>query len=259
MDVTLDFVTELAKEAGQILLDGLDDVHTLDYKGPTNIVTEIDKKAEDFIVGRIKQDFPDHTIIAEESGKTQGNQGKNWYIDPVDGTSNYARGLPLFAVSIGFEEAGVMRFGCVYDPVRDESFSANKGEGAWLNNRAIQVSQTSKLIDAMLVTGFPYDIHNENNNLDHFSEIIKQVHVVRRLGSAALDQVYVACGRLDAYWEIGVEAWDIAAGTLIVEEAGGKVTTLKGESEYMVPPYAVLVSNGILHEDLLTFFKKEGK
>jgi len=120
----------------------------------------------------------------------------------------------------------------------------------------MHVSKTSKLIDAMLVTGFPYDIHQQNNNLDHFSDIIKEVHVVRRLGSAALDQVYVAAGRLDAYWEIGVESWDIAAGTLIVEEAGGKITTLTGESEYMLPPYAVLVSNGILHKDLLPFFKK---
>jgi myo-inositol-1(or 4)-monophosphatase len=256
MEVTLKFITNLAKEAGQILLDGLDDVHTLDYKGPTNIVTEIDKKAEDFIVGRIKQSFSSHTIIAEESGKTQGHKGKNWYIDPVDGTSNYARGLPLFAVSIGYEEDGLMRFGCVYDPVRDECFSAESGKGAWLNNKRIYVSKTDKLIDAMLVTGFPYNMNQANNNLDHFSKIIKEAHVVRRLGSAALDQVYVAAGRLDAYWEIGVEAWDIAAGTLIVKEAGGKTTTLEGSDAYMVPPYAVLVSNGILHETLLGFFIK---
>ena len=256
MDVTLDFVKKLARDAGQILLDGLNDVHTLDYKGPTNIVTEIDKKAETFILNRIHDNFSGHTIIAEESGKIQGEKGKNWYIDAVDGTSNYARGLPLFAVSIAFEENGVMQFGCVHDPVRDECFSAARGEGAWLNEKRMHVSKTSKLIDAMLVTGFPYDIHQQNNNLDHFSDIIKEVHVVRRLGSAALDQVYVAAGRLDAYWEIGVESWDIAAGTLIVEEAGGKITTLTGESEYMLPPYAVLVSNGILHKDLLPFFKK---
>ena len=254
MEVTLEFLTGLAKEAGQILLDGLDDVHTLDYKGPTNIVTEIDKKAEDFIVGKIKQSFPEHTIIAEESGKTQGNKGKNWYIDPVDGTSNYARGLPFFSVSIGFEENGLMQFGCVYDPVRDESFSAERGKGAWLNSKKIRVSKTNRLIDAMLVTGFPYNLEQENNNLGHFSEIIKEVHVVRRLGSAALDQVYVAAGRLDAYWEIGVESWDIAAGTLIIEEAGGKITTLDGSDKYMVPPYAILASNGILHESLLAFF-----
>ena len=257
MKVTLEFITGLAKEAGQILLDGLDDVHTLDYKGPTNIVTEVDKKAEDFIVGRIKDSFSDHTIIAEESGKSQGRQGKNWYIDPVDGTSNYARGLPFFAISIGFEEDGLMRFGCVYDPVRNECFSAERGKGAWLNDKIIHVSKTSKLIDAMLVTGFPYNLDQANNNLGHFSDILKEVHVVRRLGSAALDQVYIAAGRLDAYWEIGVESWDIAAGTLIVEEAGGKVTTLGGSDEYMVPPYAVLVSNGILHENLLAFFKNQ--
>jgi myo-inositol-1(or 4)-monophosphatase len=140
--------------------------------------------------------------------------------------------------------------------VRDECFSAESGKGAWLNNKRIYVSKTDKLIDAMLVTGFPYNMNQANNNLDHFSKIIKEAHVVRRLGSAALDQVYVAAGRLDAYWEIGVEAWDIAAGTLIVKEAGGKTTTLEGSDAYMVPPYAVLVSNGILHETLLGFFIK---
>ncbi len=255
MEVSLDFVTGLSKDAGCILREGINDVHTLDYKGPTNIVTEIDKKAEDFIVSEIRKHFPNHTIIAEEGGKTQGDRGKYWYIDPVDGTSNYSRGLPLFAVSIGYEENGIMRYGCVYDPMRDESFFAERGRGAWLNKEKIGVSKTNRLIDAMLVTGFPYNIHQKNNNLDHFSALIKEVHVVRRLGSAALDQVYVAAGRLDGYWEIGVESWDIAAGTLIVEEAGGKITTLTGADNYMLPPYAILASNGILHEKLLAFFK----
>lgn len=251
MQVSLDFLTGLSKDAGRILLDGLGDVHTLDYKGPTNIVTEVDKRAEAFIVGEIMKKFPEHTIIAEESGRTQGDGGKYWYIDPVDGTSNYARGLPLFAVSIAYEENGVMKFGCILDPVRDECFYAERCKGAWLNGNRIRVSQTTRLIDGMLVTGFPYDIHQQNNNLALFNKIIKEVHVVRRLGSAALDQVYVAMGRLDAYWEIGVGPWDIAAGTLIVEEAGGKVTTLDGSSNYMQPPYAILASNGVLHTELL--------
>lgn len=254
MELTLDFVTELSRNAGKILLEGLDDVHILDYKGPTNIVTEVDRKAEAFIVGEIKKVFPGHTIVAEESGKTLGEQGKYWYIDPIDGTSNYARGVPLFCVSIGYAEDGKMLFGCIYDPVRDECFSATRGEGAWLNGNPIHVSKTSKMIDAMLATGFPYDLQQENNNLDHFNQIIKEVHVVRRFGSAALDQAYVAAGRLDAYWEIGVEAWDIAAGSLIVEEAGGKVTTMQGDSDYMKPPYAILASNGILHENIQRFF-----
>jgi myo-inositol-1(or 4)-monophosphatase len=256
MELTLDFVIELSKNAGKILLDRLDDVHTLDYKGPTNIVTEVDRKAEAFIVGEIKKAFPGHTIVAEEGGKTMGEEGKYWYIDPIDGTSNYARGIPLFCVSIGYEEDGKMRFGCIYDPVRGECFSATRGEGAWLNGKPIHVSKTSKMIDAMLVTGFPYDLQQEENNLEYFNQIIKEVHVVRRFGSAALDQAYVAAGRLDGYWEIGVEVWDIAAGSLIVEEAGGKVSTMRGDSDYMKPPYAILVSNGILHDQIQRFFNR---
>jgi len=255
MEVSLDFVTRLAKDAGQILCEGLDDVHTLDYKGPTNIVTEVDKKSEDFIVGRINKTFQGHTIVAEESGKTQGDRGKYWYIDPIDGTSNYARGLPMFAVSIAYEEDGKMQLGCIYDPVRDECYCAERGKGAWLNQKKIHVSRVNRLIEAMLVTGFPYDIHKEYNNLDNFSRIIKEVQVVRRLGSAALDQAYVAAGRLDAYWEIGVGPWDIAAGTLIIEEAGGKITALNGTADFMKPPYAILASNGLLHEKLLQYIK----
>lgn len=254
MEVPLDFVTDLSKNAGVILREGLNDVHTLDYKGPTNIVTEVDKRSEAFIVGEIRKSYPGHTIIAEEGGKTPGDKGRFWYVDPVDGTSNYARGLPMFAVSIAYEEDGQMLLGCVYDPVRDECFSAERGKGAWLNNNRIRVSQTVELIDAMLVTGFPYDIHQENNNLDHFNTIIKEVHVIRRLGSAALDQAYVAAGRLDAYWEIGVESWDIAAGSLLIEEAGGRVTTLDGADDYMKPPYAILAANQVLHDKLLPFF-----
>jgi len=253
MNVSLDYVTGISRDAGNILRDGVDDVHTLDYKGPTNIVTEVDKKAEAFIVGKIRKYFPDHTIIAEEGGQIQGDRGKFWFIDPIDGTSNYSRGLPLFAVSIGYQENGQMKFGCVYDPMRDECFSAERGKGAWLNEKPIHVSKTEKLINAMLVTGFPYDIYQENNNLDHFSDLIKEVRAVHRLGSAALNQVYVASGRLDGYWEIGVDSWDIAAGTLIVEEAGGIVSALDGSEDYMKPPYAILASNEILHKTLQAF------
>ena len=255
MKLSLEFITTLARGAGNILCENINNEHILDYKGPTNIVTEVDKKSEDFIVGEILKSFPGHSIVAEEGGKTTGEQGNYWYIDPIDGTSNYSRGLPMFCVSIAYAEDSQMKFGCVYDPVRKEFFTAEKGRGAWLNGKPIQVSKTNKLIDAMLVTGFPYDIHQKNNNLDHFNEIIKEVHTVRRLGSAALDLAYVAMGRLDGYWEIGIGPWDIAAGALIVEEAGGRVTTLQGKIDYMVPPYAALASNGLLHDRLLGFFK----
>ena len=254
MEPSLAFVKDLSRRAGEILKEGYGKAHTVEHKGPIDLVTEIDKKAEDFIVGEIKSAFPDHSIVTEESGNHAGQEGKKWFIDPVDGTSNYSRGVPIFAVSIAYAENGSMRLGCVYDPMRDECFNAERGKGAFNNETPIHVSATDKLIDAMLVTGFPYDMNQGDNNIQHFVDISTVVHSVRRLGSAALDLVYVAAGRLDGYWEIGIEAWDIAAGTLIIEEAGGKVTTTKGEADYMRPPYDVLTTNGILHEKLLKFF-----
>ena len=248
MKQTIEFITNLAKGAGEILRAGYGEVHQIDYKGPINLVTEVDKQAEDYIVSKIREPFPSHSIIAEESGKLDGEKEKRWFIDPVDGTSNYARGLPLFATSIAYAEKGEMRLGCIYDPMRDECFYAEKGSGAWLNGKTIHVSNTKELINAMLVTGFPYDIHKKENNINHFSNIIREVHTLRRLGSAAIDLVYVAAGRLDGYWEIDISPWDIAAGTLIIEEAGGTVTTTNGNSVYMRPPYDLIASNGILHD-----------
>ena len=255
MNPTIEFITNLAKGAGEILRAGYGEVHQIDFKGPIDMVTEVDKQAEDHIVSKIREPFPSHSIIAEESGKLDGEKDKRWFIDPVDGTSNYARGLPLFATSIAYAEKGEMQLGCIYDPMRDECFYAEKGSGAWLNGKTIHVSNTKELINAMLVTGFPYDIHKKENNINHFSNIIREVHTLRRLGSAALDLVYVASGRLDGYWEIDISPWDIAAGTLIIEEAGGTVTTTNGNSVYMRPPYDLIASNGILHDRLLNFFK----
>lgn len=254
MEPTLQYIIELIKGAGDILNEGYGKTHTVDHKGPIDLVTEIDRKSEAFIVGHIKADFPSHSIIAEEGGKYAGAKGNRWFIDPVDGTSNYSRGLPMFSVSIAYAEKGALKLGCVYDPLRDECFSAEKGKGAHLNGESIHVSRTKELIDAMLVTGFPYDIHKRENNLDLFVDIIKEVHSVRRLGSAALDLAYVANGRLDGYWEIGIEPWDIAAGALIVREAGGSVTTTHDDQDFMKPPYDILASNGGIHDKLLPFF-----
>jgi len=255
MKPTLEFIINLAKGAGEILRAGYGKEHIINFKGPIDMVTEIDRQAEDFIVHKIREAFPGHSILTEESGELDGEKEKRWFIDPVDGTSNYARGLQMFAVSIAYAEKGEMRLACVYDPLRDECFYAEKGGGAWLNGKAIHVSTTEVLINAMLVTGFPYDIHKKNNNIDNFTNIIREVHTVRRLGSAALDLVYVAAGRLDGYWEIDICPWDIAAGTLIIEEAGGMVTTIHGNPFYMRPPYDLIASNGILHNKLLPFFK----
>ncbi len=253
---TIDFLIELSKEAGEILKEGLGKEHRVTYKGPINIVTEIDRKSEDLLVGRIRAAFSQHSIVAEESGFLDGQNEHRWFIDPVDGTSNYAKGFPMFCVSIGYAYKGKMRLAAAYDPVRDECFSAERGQGAWLNGSRMHVTATDRLIDSMLVTGFPYDMQQKDNNLNHFVNLSRKVQTIRRLGSAVLDQAYVAAGRLDGYWEIGVSAWDIAAGTLLIEEAGGLVTTVKGDPDFFKPPFDVLAANPALHPQLLALLNE---
>jgi myo-inositol-1(or 4)-monophosphatase len=257
MEPTIDFITNLSKEAGEILRKGFGQAHQVRHKGRIDVVTEVDHQSEDFIVNRIRSAFSDHSIITEESGFLDGQNENRWFIDPIDGTSNYAKGFPFFCVSIAYAHHGKMRLAAVYDPIRDESFTAERGKGAYLNSERIHVNATDELIDSMLITGFPYDMEREDNNIDHFITMLKHVQTIRRLGSAVLDQVYVAAGRLDGYWEIGVSAWDIAAGTLIVEEAGGLVTTLKGDPDYMKPPYDVLAANPTLHAKILPLLNQK--
>ena len=255
MQPNLEFIIDLSKQAGEILKEGYGKVHQVHYKGPIDLVTEIDHKSEELLVSRILSAFPDHTVVAEESGLTQGSLEHCWYIDPVDGTSNYSRGLPMFCVSIAYAHQGKMSLAAIYDPLRDESFYAEKGKGAFLNGSPIHVADTSELMTSMLVTGFPYDMEQEDNNIDNFINMVKKAHTVRRLGSAVLDQAYVAMGRLDGYWEAGVSAWDIAAGTLLIEEAGGLVTRINGEPDYMKPPFDILAANPVLHSKMLAEFK----
>ena len=259
MKPTIDFLITLSKEAGEILKDGFGKEHEISYKGPIDVVTEIDHKSEDLLVERIKGGFPDHSIIAEESGFLDGDKEHRWFIDPVDGTSNYAKGFPIFCVSIGYAYQGKMCMAAVYDPMRDESYYAERGQGAWLNGERIHVTKTNRLIDSMLVTGFPYDMQQKENNLVNFVNLAHKVQTIRRLGSAVLDQAYVAAGRLDGYWEIGISAWDIAAGTLLIEEAGGIVTTVNGDPDYFKPPFDVVAANPDLHPLLLKELKNQGK
>ena len=251
MQPNLEFIIDLSRQAGEILKEGYGKVHQVHYKGPIDLVTEIDHKSEELLVSLILSAFPEHTVIAEESGLTQGSMEDCWYIDPVDGTSNYSRGLPMFCVSIAFARHGKMSLAAIYDPLRDEAFYAEKGGGAFLNGTPIHVADTADLLTSMLVTGFPYDMEQEENNINNFVNMIKKAHTVRRLGSAVLDQAYVAMGRLDGYWEAGVSAWDIAAGTLLIEEAGGLVTRINGEPDYMKPPYDILAANPVLHRKML--------
>jgi len=218
----------------------------IEYKGPVDLVTEYDRKAEDFIVEKILSKFPDHYLVAEESGNKTGTEDHRWYIDPIDGTSNYARGLPIFCVSIAYERGGERVLAAVYDPNRDELFTAERGRGAFLNGEPIHVTDTSEVIKSLLVTGFPHDLEQENNNIREFLRMLRGAQSVRRLGSAVLDQLYVACGRLDGYWEVGISPWDIAAGTLIIEEAGGVVTRVNGSRDYMKPPYDIVAANPVL-------------
>lgn len=242
----------MARQAGEILRAEFGKQHQVEYKGVIDPVTEMDRRSESFLLEQIKRSFPGHTIITEESGHIPGDESHCWYIDPLDGTSNYAHNLPIFSVSIAYALDGRLMQGAIYDPMQDECFSAGHGEGAWLNGKAIHVSDTNDLDKSLLVTGFPYDIRtNPDNNLDNFCYFTLHSEAVRRLGSAALDLAYVAAGRLDGYWELGIYSWDIAAGALMVEEAGGLVTDPGGNPDYFQPPYPIVAAAPGIHPQIL--------
>lgn len=248
----LDEVQILARQAGEILRKGYGQNHQVSYKGEIDLVTEIDRQSEAFLMGEIRQRFPQHTIVAEESGGLSGDNAYRWYIDPLDGTVNFAHGIPIFSVSLAFAHKGLVSLGVVYDPLRDECFSAEVGKGAWLNGKPIQVSNPQALEHSLLVTGFPYDIRtNHQTNLDLFAKFSLNSQGVRRLGSAALDLCYVAAGRFDGYWEMRLSPWDLAAGSLIAQEAGAKVSDLKGGRDYLEPPYSILAAAPNIHAQML--------
>lgn len=252
MSPQLEQLIDWARHAGAILRAGLGQVHQIDHKGEIDLVTEMDRRSEDYLIGQVRAHFPEHAIVSEEAGSLAGLESSCWYIDPLDGTMNYAHGIPIFCVSIGYAEAGQMRLGVVYDPMQDECFAAERGRGAWLNGSPIQVSSQTELNQAFLVTGFPYDIRQTSfNNIELFGRLLLRAQSVRRLGSAALDLGYIAAGRFDGYWEIRLKPWDLAAGALIVEEAGGLVTAFNGAPDYLQPPYGIVVSNPQLHPLLL--------
>ncbi|MGD8405843.1 MAG: inositol monophosphatase family protein [Anaerolineales bacterium] len=253
---TLAYIERLARQAGQILRAGYQQEHQVDYKGVIDLVTEIDRKSEDYLLGEIRKDFPDHNILAEESGGTRGH-GQQWYIDPLDGTVNYAHNIPIFSVSIAYASNGTLSLGAVYDPMRDEMFTAERGKGAYLNGSPLHVSSASDLQKSLLVTGFPYDIQNpEINNLNNFIHFSHRSQGVRRLGSAALDLSYVAAGRFDGFWEMALKPWDVAAGGLICEEAGARVTNVHGEADFISPPQSILATAPGIHTRMLEELKQ---
>lgn len=224
----------------------------IDKKGIIDLVTEVDVAVERMFRDLVAERFPDHVVLAEELGGSDLPGGRPcWIFDPLDGTTNYAHGLPIFASSLALEIDGQVVVGAIYDPTRRELFTATQGGGAYLNGVPMRVSSTSSLIDSLLVTGFPYSVHAERRDLvDLFSDFLAEAQAVRRLGSAALDLCYVAAGRMDAFWEQHLKPWDMAAGALMLAEAGGRVTTLDGDP-FDVRKGQLLASNGVLHDELL--------
>jgi len=248
---TLSDLERLARQAGQILRAGYQQEHQVAYKGVIDPVTEIDRQSEEYLLGEIRNKFPDHHILAEESGGTQGS-GDQWYIDPLDGTVNYAHNIPFFTVSIAYASNGTLSLGAVYDPMRDEMFAAERGQGAHLNGHPLKVSDAVELKRSLLVTGFPYDAWNSKfDNFANFVKFSKMTQGVRRLGSAALDLCYVAAGRLDGFWELALNPWDVAAGGLICAEAGGSVTNVYGGPDFISPPQSILATTPGIHTRML--------
>jgi myo-inositol-1(or 4)-monophosphatase len=245
------FIEAVAREAGALLRERLHKRHTIQYKGEINLVTEADRLSEALIMRRIGLAFPGHDILTEESPETANGSGFRWIIDPLDGTTNYAHGLPLFSVSIALEIDGVIRLGAVYNPMLDELFAAEKGAGAFLNGGRLDVSRIAELSRCLLATGFPYDIREDrNNNFNYFKALAMKAQAVRRAGSAALDLAYVAAGRFDGFWELKLAPWDTAAAWLLVTEAGGVVTDLNGGPYGLCSPH-ILATNGSIHEEML--------
>lgn len=246
----------VAREAGGVLIDRLGRTLQVSHKGAIDLVTEADLASEKLIIERIRSYYPRHAILAEESGASDqdsANQNTSewkWIIDPLDGTTNYAHGYPCFCVSIGVERAGKLELGVIYDPLRNEMFAAERGQGASLNNRSIHVSEVGELGRAMLCTGFPYNVRERPNFARDFSNFTMNAQAVRRDGSAALDLAYIACGRFDGFWEDGLNPWDVGAGVLLIEEAGGRVTNYEGASLDIYSP-RVLASNGLIHESMM--------
>jgi len=248
---------EIAQQAGEILRVGFGQHHQVEFKGEIDLVTEIDHRSEELILGEIGKRFPDHAAFSEESGERSGSAEDIWYVDPLDGTLNYSHGLPFFCVSIAYAHKGRFTFGAVYDPIAEEMYIAENGKGARLNGKPIHASAVAELKSSLLVTGFPYDAWtNPINNFAEFQRFSMRTQGVRRLGSAALDLCYVAAGRLDGFWEIRLNPWDVAAGALIAQEAGALVTNVRGDPDFIGKPQSVLAANPALHAKMLEILKE---
>ncbi|HLH30585.1 MAG TPA: inositol monophosphatase family protein [Terriglobia bacterium] len=251
----LQFAIEVAREAGGVLKHYMNREKHVELKGRANLVTIADKEAEDLIISRIRQRYPGHSILAEESGQVVGSACK-WIIDPVDGTTNFAHQYPFFCVSIGFEQDGKLLCGAVYDPWRDEMFSGGRGLGSFVNGERMQVSDAGKLADALIMTGFPYGMRDKMDIIiSQFRAFLFESQAVRRGGSAALDLCYNALGRVDGFWEMDLHPWDTAAAVVILEEAGGRVSDFSG-GPFSIYGKQIVASNGRIHDEMHAVLRK---
>jgi myo-inositol-1(or 4)-monophosphatase len=250
----LSTMQSIAREAGALLMGHFRQDVKVEYKGSADLVTIADRQSEALILGRIRNRFPQHDVMGEEGSRIETGSDYKWYVDPLDGTTNFAHGYPVFCVSLGVEFRGQRIAGVIYDPTRDEMFAAEKGSGARLNEQPMRVSSTASLSESLVATGFPSQKRHKNPNIHFYHQLSLRSHGVRRAGSAALDLCNVASGRFDGFWEFNLNPWDTAAGVLIVEEAGGRVTDFAG-GPFQLESRETLASNGLLHDALIAEFQ----
>ncbi|MEN6510018.1 MAG: inositol monophosphatase family protein [Smithella sp.] len=257
MTELMEFAGNLARQAGRLLADRLTKQNRVYYKGSIDLVTEADKMSEELILAQINRRYPEHGILSEESAAKNEQALMRWIIDPLDGTTNYAHGFPFFCVSIALEKEGTVVLGIIYDPTRDDLFTATRAGGAYLNGQKLRVSSESDLSRSLLATGFPYDIRvSADNNIDFFTAMAVRAQAIRRAGAAALDLAYLAAGRFDGFWELKLKPWDTAAGCLMVTEAGGVISDLSGGKWNLYSP-GLVASNGLIHDQMIKVFRNK--
>jgi myo-inositol-1(or 4)-monophosphatase len=249
----LETAAEIAREAGPLLATYFERRVAFELKGEYDLVTEADRASEKLVVERLRSYFPQHGIVAEEGGGHTSASEYRWYVDPLDGTTNFAHGYPMFNVTLALEHASEMLCGVIYDPLRQELFTAERGAGAYLNGRRIHVSRTPTIESALLATGFPSRRRHQNINIHFYHQMAMATHGVRRSGSAAIDLAYTAVGRLEGFWEFGLNPWDMAAGILLVTEAGGRVSNMKGGPASVTGAH-LLATNGLIHDEIAAYF-----
>jgi myo-inositol-1(or 4)-monophosphatase len=249
----LETSVEIAREAGALLSKYFERRVTFELKGEHDLVTEADRASEQLVVERLSAHFPSHSIVAEEGGGHLGPSEYCWYVDPLDGTTNFAHGFPMYNITMALEQSGELIAGVIFDPEHNEMFTAERGSGAYLNNRRIRVSKVNRLENTLVATGFPSRKRHENVNIHFYYQLAMLTHGVRRAGSAALDLAYVASGRLDGFWEFGLNPWDMAAGILLITEAGGRCSDMKDGPVNLRGPH-LLADNGLVHQQILDLF-----